>query len=335
MDRRNFLKLAASSSVLAGVGSAQARPNHAPLPEGVGMLYDSTLCVGCQACVFKCQEVNHLDSNPSSEIHSSNPKLSEYTHNVIQIWSDGSGENKDRLEDGYAYIKRQCMHCVDPNCVSVCPVSAMKKDPVTGIVTNDPSVCSGCRYCMVACPFSVPKYEYNDPLGQIQKCQLCNQKGVERIDNGLVPGCVEVCPTGAVIFGQRDELLKEARRRVAATPGDTYQYPRLTLDSDELHDKAIPHYEPHIYGEKEGGGTQVLVLSGIPAEKLGLPPLKERADGARAETIQHGLYQGLALPLVVFGGLMFKTRLNMLKQDEEAEQARLAKLSKEDDDGTR
>lgn len=335
MDRRNFLKLAAGSSMLAGVGSAQARPNHDPLPDAVGMLYDSTLCVGCQACVFKCQEVNELEVNPASELHSKNEKLSEYTHNIIQIWSDGTGENKDQLDDGYAYIKRQCMHCVDPNCVSACPVSAMKKDPVTGIVTNDPDTCTGCRYCMVACPYNVPKYEYNNPLGQIQKCQLCNQKGVERLDNGQLPGCVEVCPTGAVIFGRRDELLKEARRRIAAKPGEEYRYPRLSLDSDEHHVKPLPHYESHIYGEKEAGGTQVLVLAGVPHEKLGLPALKERADGARAETVQHGLYRGMALPLVMFGGLMLRTRLNMLKHDEEEANKHEQSVSKEDDHGTR
>lgn len=103
------------------------------------------------------------------------------------------------------------MHCVDPNCVSVCPVSALKKDPKTGIVHYDKDVCTGCRYCMVACPYNVPKYDYNNPFGALHKCELCNQKGVERLDKGGLPGCVEVCPAGAVIFGTREELMAEAK----------------------------------------------------------------------------------------------------------------------------
>jgi Fe-S-cluster-containing dehydrogenase component len=333
MDRRKFLKLASVTPLTLGVNGVQARPNHEPLPDAVGMLYDSTLCVGCQACVFKCQEVNELKTNPVDNVHSNNKKLSEYTHNIIQIWSDGEGSQKDQLDDGYAYIKRQCMHCVDPDCVSACPVQAMRKDSVTGIVSHNPDVCTGCRYCMVACPFNVPKYEYDDAFGRIQKCQLCNQKGLNRLDNGLMPGCVEVCPTGAVIYGKRSDLLKEARRRIAATPGEEYQYSRLEIGGDEKHSKALPTYEPHIYGEHEGGGTQVLVLAGVPFEKLNLPALPERAAGARSETVQHGLYKGMLLPMALFGGLMIKTRFNMLKQDEVDHKS--DNEAEEEDHGTR
>lgn len=141
------------------------------------------------------------ERNPQGEqTWSNNDKLSPYTNNIIQVWTSGTGVNKDQEENGYAYIKKQCMHCVDPNCVSVCPVSALKKDPKTGIVHYDKDVCTGCRYCMVACPYNVPKYDYNNPFGALHKCELCNQKGVERLDKGGLPGCVEVCPAGAVIW---------------------------------------------------------------------------------------------------------------------------------------
>ncbi|MGF1757812.1 hydrogenase 2 operon protein HybA [Photobacterium sagamiensis] len=318
IDRRNFLKIAAGTPLLAAAGSSEARPNLEPQPDAVGMLYDSTLCVGCQACVFKCREINGIEVNPKApdaEIHSRNDKLSPYALNVIQVWESGSADNKDQTEDGYAYMKRQCMHCVDPNCVSVCPVSSMKKDPKTGIVTNDPDTCLGCRYCMVACPFNIPKYEYDNPLGQIQKCQLCNQKGVERLDNGLYPGCVEVCPTGAVIFGRRDELLEEAKRRLQAPVNEDYAYPRLEISSQEKHVKPLPAYEQHIYGEFEGGGTQVLVLSGVPQTTLGLPELEETSTGSRSETVQHTLYKGMVLPLAALTGLMYATRRNMKSHD--------------------
>lgn len=110
------------------------------------------------------------------------------------MWKSGTGEHKDQLVDGYAYIKKQCMHCVDPNCVSVCPVQALTKDPKTGIVHYDPDVCTGCRYCMVGCPFDVPKYDYDNPFGAIHKCELCNQKGLKRIDQASCPAASRCAP---------------------------------------------------------------------------------------------------------------------------------------------
>lgn len=320
MNRRHFLKLASAGALLGGIApSAKAgAENRSPIPNALGMLYDSTLCVGCQACVSQCQRVNHTDA-PHGETYayagteptwSNNDKLSPYTNNIIQVWQSGKGEHKDQLEDGYAYIKKQCMHCVDPNCVSVCPVQAMHKDPKTGIVHYNPDVCTGCRYCMVGCPFDVPKYDYDNPLGRIHKCELCNQQGLERLDKGGLPGCVEVCPTGAVIFGTRENLLTEARRRLTAKAGETYRYPRQTLTTDDCYEREVGHYQQHIYGEREGGGTQVLVLSGVPFDKLNLPPLADLSTGARAEHVQHSLYKGMVLPLAALAGIAFMVQRN-------------------------
>lgn len=306
MNRRNFLKVASGGALLAG----GTRPvfaavhNRPPIPGAVGMLYDSTLCVGCQACVTRCQDINFPARNPQGEqTWSNNAKLTPYTNNIIQVWRSGNAQHKDRPTDGYAYIKKQCMHCVDPNCVSVCPVSALKKDAKTGIVHYDPNVCTGCRYCMVACPYNVPKYDYNNPFGALHKCELCNQAGVERLNKGGLPGCVEVCPTGAVIFGTREALLAEAKKRLALPAGSEYGYPRQTLDAHDPNVCNVPDYHPHLYGEKEGGGTQVLVLTGVPYAYLGLPELDDIATGARAENIQHTVYKGMMLPLAVLAGL--------------------------------
>ena len=144
MNRRNFSTAASCGALLTGAlpsVSHAAAENRPPIPGSLGMLYDSTLCVGCQACVTKCQDINFPERNPQGEqTWSNNDKLSPYTNNIIQVWTSGTGVNKDQEENGYAYIKKQCMHCVDPNCVSVCPVSALKKDPTTGIVHYDKDV---------------------------------------------------------------------------------------------------------------------------------------------------------------------------------------------------
>ena len=311
MDRRNFLKAGLLGTVTSGlpVAKAEAVENLPPIPGALGMLYDSTLCVGCQACVAECQQVNKTPVNPKGEqTWANNDKLTPFTRNVIQVWSDGDGKNKDKTENGYAYVKKQCMHCVDPNCVSVCPVQALTKDPKTGIVKYDPDICTGCRYCMVGCPFDVPKYDYDNPFGQISKCELCNQKGVERLDKGELPGCCHVCPTGAIIFGTREELLAEAKRRLSLLRGTEYDYPRQHVNSKDTYRATVPAYQYRIYGEKEGGGTQVLVLSAvtepIPKNKrLIINKIQITAKGAKkrilAETNRPPTGRGLPMMFIL------------------------------------
>ncbi|MCS7314300.1 MAG: 4Fe-4S dicluster domain-containing protein [Bryobacterales bacterium] len=193
------------------------------------LLFDVTRCVGCGACVAACCEANGLPGPESTDLGPS-----RYT--VVRKTTTPTGE---------VYYRRLCMHCLDPACASVCPIGALKKS-ASGPVVYDASVCMGCRYCLQACPFEIPRYEWNSRAPKLGKCSLC----AGRLAKGKPTACAEVCPTGATIYGERTELLKEARARIAAEP-----------------DK----YVHHVYGEREVGGTCVLFLSNVPFRRLGLP----------------------------------------------------------------
>jgi len=312
MKRRDFMRLASSGAIIATsagtVPSVQARENLEVPDNAVGLLFDATRCIGCRACVVSCREINGTEPvTGENGVWDSAQELSADTYNIIKAYNPTEADKAAGIHD-FSFSKRNCMHCVDPGCVSVCPVTAMTKHPVTGIVSHDPDVCIGCRYCVAACPYNVPKYDYDNPVGQIHKCQLCNQKGVERIDKGLLPGCAEVCPTGANIFGTRKELLAEAKRRLAQAPGTVYEYPLNVANSTFSSPGTVPEYQPHIYGEHEGGGTQVLVISSVPHEKLGLPDLPDRSYASVSENVQHTIYAGMAAPAAILAGLMFLAR---------------------------
>ncbi len=319
MKRRDFLKLTAGGTAALACGVAEARPNLEANDNAIGMLYDSTLCVGCKACVAKCKEVNNMPPEIDGDklAWDSARDLSDKTHNVIKVYKNGTATVKDAEIDGYCFEKRSCMHCVDPGCVSVCPCTAMRIDAKTGIVTHHPEVCIGCRNCMVGCPYNVPQFEYDNVFGQIQKCEMCNQPGVERIDKGMMTGCAEACPTGATLFGTRETLLDEAKRRMALKPGEIYNYPVGDVRKpDKHHEKKVPEYKQHIWGEKEAGGTNVMHISSIPFDKLGMPPLEERSAASVAETVQHTVYNFMALPAIALAGLAFVVNRNIDDDDD-------------------
>lgn len=321
MNRRQFLGSATAGGVAAvattaipGEAEALQRPPKPRKPEALGLLYDSTLCVGCKACVAGCKSANDrpVEIDPDQEswnpgLYDTGKGLSAKTMNVILVYRNGGMAEKDRETDGFAFIKRQCLHCVDPSCVSCCPVSAMIKDEVTGIVRNDPDRCIGCRYCVYGCPFQVPKYELQGAFGKIHKCELCRH----RLPNGQLPGCVESCPTGATLFGRVEDLRKEANRRLDLKPGDTYEYPR-----GDLNGKIGPYtppnpkvvhasYLPEVYGDRVLGGTQTFVLSAVPFEKLGLPHgnVPDHSYATETEGIQHFMYKGMIAPAVTLAAL--------------------------------
>ena len=333
VDRRDFLKGAGlvgatavapseANALAPRDGSVMAREPTKRLPEAVGMLYDSALCIGCKACVAACKSANEMPPETPPSLLAWNAHtwdtaedLSGRTLNVIKVHRNGTAEQKDHEIDGFAFVKRHCLHCVDPSCVSVCPVAAMRKDPVTGVVTNDPDACIGCRYCVYACPFGVPQYDFNNPFGRIAKCQFCNHLQKQ----GKIPACCNVCPTGASLFGKVTDLSQEIERRLAAAPGSDYAFPRGRLGDDRPPNQAtIPTYVKGVYGEHEVGGTQVRYLSAVPFEKLGLEPLPSQSPAALAEGVQHKIYHWLIAPIVAFAGLAWLVRRRTADQHDEA-----------------
>lgn len=324
LDRRQFLKgVLAGGATLAAAHPqvAEARGNLTMPPKAMGLLFDSTLCIGCKACVAACKESNGLppEFSDAHDVWDTPLDLSGKTKNVIKMYRHGTALAKDAEVDGYAFIKHSCLHCVDPSCVSACPVSAMKKDPVTGIVSYDEKDCIGCRYCVVACPFSAPRFEYDTPFPMIVKCELCNH--LKAGDKYLYSACAQVCPTGATIFGPTADLLQEAKRRLALEPGTTTLYPRGRVGSDDVHEAKVARYVRHVYGETELGGTQVLKIAAVPMEKLGMPTLPERSFASVSETMQHTLYGYLIAPAVVLGGLIVAVKRNLRGHDDGDDEA--------------
>lgn len=325
--RRDFLKGALAAGTAMGAASMPARARETyKVPEGgLGLLFDATLCVGCKACVAACKEANGNppEFNTADKLWDTPLDTSGYSFNIIKMYRHGTMETKDAETDGYAFMKTSCLHCADPSCVSACPVSAMIKDPVTGIVTYHPDKCIGCRYCVAACPFGIPKYQYDDPFGRIGKCELC----LHRYQDGHYSACAEVCPTGATLFGKTADLLAEAKRRLALKPGEVTTYPRGRLgdaaapgvnwrvEPDQTYEGTVANYQQHIYGETEYGGTQVLKLSGVPFEKVGMPKLPPYSSAATSETIQHTLYGGLIMPVAVLGALAWIAKRNVKPEE--------------------
>ncbi len=292
VDRRNFLKglvtIGASVTAAAAPIPVQAAEARKAPEDAVGMLYDTTLCIGCKACVVACKEHNDMPVDDRLDpLYDMPTKLSDRTRNIIKLYQEG---------DRRSYMKQQCMHCIDPGCVNACMIGSFKKREY-GIVTWSPDHCIGCRYCHLACPYEIPKFEWDKRVPRLIKCELCNH----RIAEGNGPACCEVCPRHAVIYGPYAELLEEARRRLRDHPG---------------------RYIDHIYGEKEAGGSQVLYLSHVPFEKLGLPTLSEKPVGQVVREVQHGIYKGFVAPVALYailGSVMLRNRRQNQKALEEAE----------------
>lgn len=307
LTRRKLLKGLAGGAGVAAVTTvapkAEARATHTMPEHAIGLLYDGTLCIGCRACISACKEANGMPPE-HTELAVGNYwdaplDISGKTLNVIKAYREGNATHKDKAIDGFAFTKVSCMHCNDPSCVSACPVSAMTKDPETGVVHYNLEACIGCRYCVAACPFNVPRATYDTPSPKISKCQLCTH----RMGEGRYAACAEVCPTGATLFGPVIDLKKEIERRRSLTPGTKTRFPRGKIGGTDSHLGTVGEYVPRTYGEKEIGGTQVMHLSGVPFELLDKPPLPDESPAATSESLQHAIYNKLIAPLGFLGAL--------------------------------
>lgn len=247
VSRRYFLGTMTALGATAVAGSHSevlASKDFSNMPNRFGMLTDLTACVGCRSCEKACNEANKL---PKSDIpfdeksvfeKKRRPDAKAYT--VVNQYPNPKDPNKP------FYRKMQCNHCNEPSCATACPIHAYTKTAEGPVVYNE-DLCFGCRYCMTACPFYVPAYDYESALEpKIVKCTMC----YGRVKKGGIPACAEACPAGAITFGKRNDLLQIAREKIVKNP---------------------ERYIDHIYGEQEAGGTSWLYISGIPFEQMDFP----------------------------------------------------------------
>jgi formate dehydrogenase iron-sulfur subunit len=289
INRRHFLKWmgAITGSTLLTHPTVQAASNKEfpGYPGSMGVLHDISKCIGCRKCEAACNEINKMPrpDQPFDDLTvlSHTRRTDAKTYTIV-----------NRFEPpGYSlpiFVKKQCNHCKEPACVSACFVKALKKNE-SGAVVYDESLCVGCRYCMIACPFEIPAYEYNNPFSpKIQKCTLCQP----RIIHGLKPACVDACPKEALTFGVREDLINLARQQIFTHPGE---------------------YLNHIYGEHEMGGTNWIYISPVPFADIGM---REDLGTLSAPNLTSG---PLAMvPVVVSLWIVFLTGIHAMTKRKEA-----------------
>jgi len=288
LDRRRFME-SLGTGALAGLLPDISRSDELEREAASGawgVLADVTYCVGCRKCEWACHQSNSLGGAGMSDFENAieipnkrRPDVDNFT--VVNGYA-GCGK-----EGGACFVKVQCMHCIDPACASACIVGALRKRP-EGPVSYDASKCIGCRYCMVACPFQIPAYEYDKALTpQVRKCSFCYEQSLAQ---GGLPACLDICPEGALRFGKREELLQYARERL---------------------DKFPDRYYPEIYGEHRAGGTSWLYVASRPMTELGLPDLPDEAPPRLTEVVQHSIFKHWIPPLALYaflGGAMMVNR---------------------------
>ena len=274
VNRRDFLKFGALTIGGSLLGNSAAHAMNDKYADYLAMLNDCTLCIGCRGCQSACKESHGLEHTGDDPRYEMPLDLNARNYTLIELYR--------KSEDEYTFIKRQCLHCNEPSCVSVCPVAAFTKRK-DGVVAYDENKCIGCRYCQVACPFDAPTFEYDKAAPKVQKCDFCKDI---RLKDGKPPVCASVCPRGAIKFGKRGELLEEAKKRIKENPD---------------------RYNTHVYGETEIAGTSVLYLApkGIEFTELGLRSWGKEPPGELAESIQHGIFKYWIPPVALYGALGF------------------------------
>lgn len=302
MQRRKFLSLlgvgglaAAASTVAPVAGNAKPAADFSGHPNAIGVLHDSVRCIGCRKCEAGCQQANNLPTpdkykkpqKPFDDLTVLDKKRRTHfqQHTVVNKYETGEGRT--------VFRKQQCNHCQEPACASACFVRAFVKTK-EGPVAYKPSLCVGCRYCMVACPFYAPTYDYDSVLNPlVYKCTMCRDT---RLAKNLLPGCVEACPKDALTFGKRADLVRIARKRILDNPG---------------------LYADHIYGESEVGGTNWLYISPVPHEELGQPVLGKTSAPELTSGALGSVAMVAGLWPMLLGGAYFINKRRTKQADEE------------------
>ncbi|NQU09773.1 4Fe-4S dicluster domain-containing protein [bacterium] len=296
-DRRAFLKQLAGVGVLTVLGRTATAGTPSSSSAGgsdpVGVLVDTTLCVGCRRCEKACNEINEdlPRQDPRSfadeSVFDRRRRMNHRAYTVVNRYPDPGHPGQP------VHAKFQCMHCLKPACVSACIVGALTREP-NGAVVYDSWKCIGCRYCMIACPFQVPAYEYgNSFTPKVRKCTFCFET---RLAQGGIPACVQACPMQVMTFGNRTELIKLAEEKIREHPG---------------------RYVPHLYGRDEMGGTAWMYLSSIPFPKIDLPRFGYHPAPGYTEPVQHLVFKWFLPPLGLYaalGGMMWFLNTRAKKQ---------------------
>ena len=279
MDRRQFFKASATFGAAALPLNSSRAEGVKENREFVGVLVDTTRCIGCRSCEVSCS-VTHDNFVPDIQNDRAQESVRDTSEKQFTV------VNRFKTEKGEVFVKKQCMHCWQPACVAACLVNAMVKTK-DGPVTWDGDKCMGCRYCMISCPFDIPKFEYFEWNPRIQKCNMCH----ERLQEGKKPACVEICPSDALMFGPKRQLMEVARHRI-------YSHP----------DK----YVHQIYGENEVGGSGWLYLSAVPFNQIGF-----RTDLGTTPYPEYTKDFLISVPLIEFGVPAFLLTLHMLTDRKE------------------
>jgi formate dehydrogenase iron-sulfur subunit len=297
-NRRDFLKNLASVGLVAGGASALTPTKLKASPENIlskdrkGVLVDTTVCIGCRRCEWACKESHGFESGKISEYDDKSvfdiPRRPDHTtHTIVNEYRQNENSKPTT-------VKLQCMHCDQPACVSACIVGAFSKKENGAIVWDD-SKCIGCRYCMVACPFQVPAFDYHKAIEpKIHKCDFC----YDRTTKGELPACVEICPVEAITYGKRSQLIEVAHDRIKRNPD---------------------RYINHLFGETEVGGTSWLYLSNMEFAKLDFPKLSNNPAPGVSESIQHGIFAYFIPPIALYallGGIMYISKQKDKKEEE-------------------
>ena len=198
-----------------------------------GILVDTARCIGCRSCQVACKQWNKLDADKTvNQGTFENPRdLTSALYNRIRFV-----ENETPEAVTWRFLNERCMQCGDAGCIKVCPSPGALYRTKDGIVAYNKEKCISCKYCVSACPFNIPRYDAND---KVSKCNLCQS----RIDGGMTPACAKACPTEALKFGKRNDLI--ARAKAA---------------------------KKEIYGENVLNGLGVAYALEGPPEQYGLPP---------------------------------------------------------------